>query len=126
METSLINEQWSSLERCVIHVGGSDRSTPHAMRPKSGHTAVLAGGTCRVCKIVLTRSTVLTLKALSALSETANKTHPRARIHLGCLGLSDEKRRMQLQYSPFNQEQSFILGTGALKRGSFTIVLGDI
>lgn len=75
-------------------------------------------------KNVLTQDysySVLTLKALAALSQPLNKTHPRAEMHLGCLGLSDEQQRIQLQYSPFSQEQSFILCTEALKRGYFTM-----
>lgn len=43
-------------------------------------------------EILLSWTTVWTSKALAALSQTLNKTHPHAGMHLGRLGLSDEQQ----------------------------------
>lgn len=75
-------------------------------------------------RILLSQGTVLTLKALAALSHTEKKTHPHAEMHFGCLGLSDKQQHIQLQYSLFSQELSkrfFILRTEVLKYENVTM-----
>ena len=61
------------------------------------------------------------IRSLAAPSQSQNKTHPCAEMHLGCLDLNEEQQGMQLRYSPFSHKQSFLLGTEALKRASFTM-----